>query len=327
MPKTISRRGVRLLRTILTGFLMTFTDAASRADDAQALVGPAVVDRLMEGLDEGVRVGVDVFELPRTQGEAAVLRKNADAVLPTASAIKTAIMIEMFAKFSRDLDAPPPGLDDILKDDHPAVAHFEPRGREQIRAGLSGASVRRIGRVMLGSDNATNLVYNAASNVAIALLGGPDEATRLVHARDPGFASIMVRRYMLTDRKARGDNESTAEGLGAVLRRLASREVPGLDAATVEACRTAVEVSDDAARGRRRFKNGALDSLPITRVVTGWYERPDAPTIVYVVMLALDDPGATPPAEAAAKLQDAADRIARDAVDELRGAKRGPDHP
>jgi hypothetical protein len=171
---------------------------------------------------------------------------------------------------------------------------------------------------MLGSDEATNLVYNAASNAAIALLGGPNETTRLIHARDPDFAAIMVRRYMLTDRKAHGDNESTPAALAAVLCRLADRSLPGADPETVEACRDAVEVSNDPARGRRHFKNGALDSLPVTRVVTGWYDRPDAPPIVYVVMLAQDDPAPTPPAEAADRLQKSAERLAALAVDSLR---------
>lgn len=273
------------------------------------------IDAAIAELGSGVRVGIDVRRLPSPGVPERALRKDADVVLPTASSIKTAIMIELFAKFAGRLDEPASDLDAILKDDHPAIAHFEPKQRDEIRAGLSGATIRRVGRVMLGSEGATNLVYNAASNVAIALLGGPDEATRLIHARDPEFAGIMVRRYMLTDRKARGDNESTPAALLAVLRRLADRSLPGLDAATVEACRMAVEVSDDPARGRRRFKDGALDSLPITRVVTGWYEKPGTPAILYVVMIAQDDTGAAPPAEAAAQLQQAAERLALPAVD------------
>nr|WP_303652762.1 hypothetical protein [Paludisphaera mucosa] len=296
---------------------MLFATAAVptvRGDDPQP---PKSLDQMMEAIGPGVRVGIVVTGPQKAEGEATAIRKNAEAALPTASSIKTAIMIELFAKFPKALDVPPPGLDAILKDDHPAVAHFEPGPRREIRAGLAGASVRRIGRVMLGSEAASNHVYNAASNVAIALLGGPDETTRLIHARDPAFAPIMVRRYMLTDRKARGDNESSAEALAAVLGRLAAREVPGLDAAAVEACRMVVSVSDDPARGRRRFKDGALDSTPITRVATGWYERPDGPPLVYVVMLAQDDPGPTPVAEAAAKLEAAATRLAEAAVDPL----------
>jgi len=296
---------------------LTAVVVMSLAATAARAQGPAEIDAEVARLGPGVRCGIDVRRLAAEGAPETSSRKDADAVLPTASSIKVAIMIEMFAKFAGKLDEPVPGLDAILKDDHPAIAHFEPKQRDEIRAGLAGATVRRIGRVMLGSEGATNLVYNAASNVAIAALGGPDETTRLIHARDPEFAAIMVRRYMLTDRKARGDNESTPAALAAVLRRLADRSLPGLDPATVEACRTVVEVSDDPARGRRHFKDGALDSLPVIRVVTGWYDRPGAPAIVYVVMLAQDDAAPTPLAEAAERLQRAAERIAALAVDSL----------
>ena len=289
--------------------------ALAIAAASQAAFGdePAAADRIrrdlgIEGLAPGVRVGVDAWRGPAPGAEASpAVAWEAEQVLPTASSIKTAIMIEMFARFPKALDQPAPGLDEILKDDHPAIAHFAPPQRDAIRAGLSGASVRRIGRVMLGSEGASNLVYNAASNVAIALLGGPDETTRRIHERAPEFAPIMVRRYMLTDRKARGDNEATAAALLAVVRRLALRDLPGLDAATVEACRMVVQVSDDPARGRRRSKGGALDSLPITRVSSGWYERPGEPPVAFVVMLALAAPGENPmtlphPSEVAPKM-------------------------
>src|SRR5690606_12157447 len=122
-----------------------------------------------------------------------------------------------------------------------------------------------------------------------------------------------VRRYMLADRKARGDNEATPAALAAILRRLADRSLPGVDVDTLEACRAVLETSDDPARGRRVFKNGSLDSPPVTRVVSGWYDRPDEPPVVYVVMLAQDDPSSSP-----AQLQQAAERLAKLAVDSLR---------
>ena len=60
--------------------------------------------------------------------------------LPTASAIKTAILIELFARFPDALDHPPPGLDAILKDDHPAIAHFNAQQRERDPQGPGGES-------------------------------------------------------------------------------------------------------------------------------------------------------------------------------------------
>ena len=234
----------------------------------------------------------------------------AGAALPAASAIKTAILIELFSKYAKALDRPPEGLDDILKEDAPAVAHFAPTQREEIRKGLAGSSARRIGGVMMGSVPASNLVYNAAANVAIALLGGPDGATKAIRARDPAFAPIAVRRYMLADRKARGDNEASAAALAAVGRRLASRRVPGLDATTVDAIRGAMLAKDDAHRGRHIFKEGDLATAPITVVRSGWYEPSGGPAIVYVVMLAQPDAGSASPDEAHRRLSETAARLA-----------------
>ncbi len=180
-----------------------------------------------DGVEAGLWVG-------GAKGDAWYAWK-ADEVRPTASAIKTAFLVELFARYAADLDRTPPGLDAILRDGHPAIAHFSAEGRDEVRKGLSGASVRRIGGIMMGSVPASNLVYNAAANVATALLGGPEGLTRAIHARDPAFAPIVVRRYMLADRKARGDNEATAASLAAVLRRVASGDLPGLRPDVVDA--------------------------------------------------------------------------------------------
>jgi hypothetical protein len=223
---------------------------------------------------------------------------KADEVLPTASAIKTAFLVELFGRYHEALDQPPPGLDEILADGHPAIAHFEAPARAEIRRSLQGATVRTIGKIMMGSEPAPNLVYNAAANVTTALLGGPEELTRAIHRRDPALRTIAVRRYMLADRRAHGDNEATPEALAAVLQRLSNREVPGLDHATLEAVRGAVLSADDPSLGRHFHKNGDLSSDPITHVESGWFEGPDHPPVVYVVMLAQADPQGLPRAEA-----------------------------
>ncbi|AGA31178.1 serine hydrolase [Singulisphaera acidiphila] len=238
----------------------------------------------------------------------ALYASGPTAILPTASAIKTAFLIELFARHAGTLDDSPPGLDLILQDDHPAVAHFTPAQRDEIREGLKGASVRRIGGVMMGSVPASNIVYNAAANVATALLGGPEGLTQAIHDRDPAFAPIMVRRYMLADRRAKGDNEATPTALAAVLQRLAARKVPGLDAATVEAIRRAVLAQDEPNLGRHFWKNGDLASDPITQVESGWYETEDR-TIVYTVMVAQPDAGSQPRDEAHHHLGETAKRL------------------
>ncbi len=266
-----------------------------------------------DGVEAGLWVG-------GTKGDAWYAWK-ADEVRPTASAIKTAFLVELFARHADDLDRTPPGLDAILSDDHPAIAHFSAEGREEVRKGLLGASVRKIGGIMMGTVPASNLVYNAAANVATALLGGPEGLTRAIHARDPSFAPIVVRRYMLADRKARGDNEATAASLAAVLRRVASGDIPGVRREAVDAIRTAVLVEDYPGGGRHHYKTGEIDTDPLTRVRTGWIERPRGETIVYAAMTRQPSPGARPRAEAGERLAKTDRRLA-DAILEAAGAGR-----
>ena len=235
--------------------------------------------------------------------------RGSGETLPTASAIKTSILIELFARFADALDQPPPGLDAILRDDHPAITHFSPQQRDEVRKGLAGGSVRRLGGIMMGSVPASNIVYNAAANVAIALLGGPEEATRSIRARDPAFAPIAVRRYMLADRKATGDNVATAAALASVIQRLASRRVPGIADSTVEDIRRAMLAKDDPRGGRLFLKDGDLASDPITCVRSGWSEKPGGGAIVFVVMIAQDKPDSLTPDQAHRDLAATAGRL------------------
>jgi hypothetical protein len=88
----------------------------------------------------------------------ALYASGSGETLPTASAIKTAILVEMFARFADALDRPPPGLDALLKDDHPAIVHFGPEQRGEVRKALAGVPVRRLGGIMMGSVPASNVV-------------------------------------------------------------------------------------------------------------------------------------------------------------------------
>lgn len=293
-------------RGAAVAIVLALAPSAARADfdGVDAAVDKAVAER-----GGPIRVGLWVGG-----PSGATYERDAGKTLPTASAVKTAILIELFARYAGSLDRTPEGLDAVLKDDHPAIAHFAAPQREEIRKGLAGASAREVGGVMMGSVAASNLVYNAAANVAIALLGGPEGTTRAIRARDPAFATIAVRRYMLADRKARGDNEATAGALAAVLQRLASRRVNGLAAEVVEEVRKTILTKDDAKRGRHFFKAGDLATVPITVVRSGWYEPPVGPAVVYVVMLARDDAGPSP-GEAHRRLSEAAERLTEVLVD------------
>ena len=205
------------------------------------------------------------------------------SVMPTASAIKTAFLVEWFAEHRDALDQPLPGLDQVLADDHPAIAHFTPKQREEIREGLQGASVRRLGGIMMGPIKVSNVVYNAAANVITALLGGPQRLTDRIHQRDPAFAPIQVRRYMLADRVENGDNEATPAALAAVLQRLAERKLRGVDTKLIDEIRNSISHEEKSEFGPRYWKGGALNSDPITRVESGWYDAGEH-SLVYCVM-------------------------------------------
>jgi hypothetical protein len=127
---------------------------------------------------------------------------------------------------------------------------------------------------------------------------------------------------MLADRKATGDNVATPAALAAVLRCLSSRRVPGIPEATVEDIRRAMLVKDDPRRGKVFIKDGDLASDPITCVRTGWCEKPGGGTIIFVVMIAEDDPGARTRDEAYRDLAATAGRLTEALLDGMRSVAR-----
>ena len=180
---------------------------------------------------------------------AAVFERDPDAPRPTASAIKSFYLVELFARFADALDRPLPGVEGVLADDaHPAISHFTPEQRAEIRRELNGATVRRVGLVMMGTAPASNVVYNAAANVTTAVLGGPDALTALIRKRDAAFAAVSARRYMLRNRRERGDNEAPAIALAALYQRLAARRLAGIEAPAMDAIHEALRRRDDPAR-------------------------------------------------------------------------------
>jgi hypothetical protein len=273
----------------------------------------------LESHGDGVEAGIWVGAL---SGEPQFTHK-ADAIFPTASAIKTAFLIELFARYADALDQPPPGLDAVLADTHPAVAHFTAPQREEIRKGLTGVSVRKLGGIMMGSVRASNIVYNAAANVTTALLGGPEALTRAIRARDPSFAPIAARRYMLAPRNVTGDNEATPAALAAVLKCVATdRTSSPTPKGTLQAVSEAMLTPKDhiGIKGRHHVKEGALDSDPLVRVHSGWVERDDGTTLVYVVMLTQPSPGKLARDKAGERLEATTRRITKMVVDAV--AKR-----
>ena len=157
-------------------------------------------------------------------------------------------------------------------------------------------------------------MYNAAASVSIALLGGPEGMTRAIRARDPALASFAVRRYMLAPRDVTGDNEASASSLAAFLRKLASGALDGVDAPTTTAIRAAMLTRNDlfGLPGRHHVKDGALNSNPLVRVLSGWREpaEKDGTIMVYVIMLSQPGPGMLPRDKAGERLEETAKKIA-----------------
>ncbi len=275
---------------------------ADRADDPRLL---AEVRAVVAELGHGMRAAV---WLGPARGEPQ-LAWNVEATMPCASAIKAAYLVELFAAHADALDRPLPGADAVLADDqHPAVAHFTPAQRAVAQQALAGVSTRRLAEAMISSKGVDNLTYNVAANLVTACLGGPIWLQSKVHARDPLWRGLHVRRYMLTDRTVNGDNDATAHSLAAVHGSLAARSVDGLSRQTIEACRLILVRAADA-QGRAVFaKGGALDSDPVTRVEAGWREGPQG-AVVHVVMLAQDGVAAAERTAAGQRLGAAARRI------------------
>jgi hypothetical protein len=264
--------------------------AGARTQQQARLEAPALsreVDRLLEAHGEGIAASL---WLGGATGPAWFAR-NESAPRPTASAIKTFYLVELFDTAAKGLDRPLDGVAPVLGEDtHAAISHFTPVQRDDIRRELGGASARRLGLVMMGTAPASNEVYNAAANVTTAVLGGPEALTARIHRRDPAFAGVAARRYMLRDRKEHGDNEAPATALAALYQKLASGTLAGIDGATLEAIRAALRRTDEPVLGPHYAKDGNLPSDPLAEVRAGWYETAAGPRI-YVVMTTQPAPG------------------------------------
>lgn len=245
----------------------------------------AQLDGLLQPAGPTLRAGVWVAD-----GDGNVLfAHHAEATLPTASAIKVAYLVELFGAMAPDLGRAPGLAKQVLEASaHPALRPFAAEQQPEIRTKLNVLDARAIGATMIHGKGVSNAVYNAAANLVTAELGGPRGLNEKIAARWDGPSEIAVRRYMLAPRDA-GDNEATPRALGRVLLALARRDVPKLSVEAQDAARACLAVGHERGRGEHFAKSGALDSTPVTRVASGWYEA-NGKALVYVVMLAQPTP-------------------------------------
>ena len=207
---------------------------------------------------------------------------NADSVRPAASAIKTAILIEFFSTQVDSLDSPFESLKEIVNNpDGPAIRHFNEEQKAAVRGELRELTARQLAEAMIHSEHVeSNAAYNAAANVIIEYLGGPEALTERVRQRFPSAEELQVARYMLADRKENDDNLLTAEALATVLGFLA-------EGASFDELRTAARevlfLEVDGIRGDHYYKGGTLTSDPQVRIEAGWWDYRGA-TCVYVVI-------------------------------------------
>jgi len=297
-------------------FPLLLLGAACAVPPPTPQIDPALtahVEAAIAELGPGVRAAVWLSP-PLGSPRVAI---GTDEPMPVASAIKVGYLVELFAAFPDALDAPLPDAAVLLADEHPAVAHFPAAMRQTARQALATASVRRIGEAMITGKGVDNATYNIAANVVTAHFGGPAGLLAKLHARDPSWRGLQVRRYMLADRTVHGDNEATARSLAAVHGMLARGSVPGVDARAIAAARAVLARADDPT-GRKVFaKGGSLDSDPVTRVEGGWHESTGG-TLVHVVMLSQSGVAAGERAAAGKRLAAAAKRIEQMLVSERR---------
>ena len=212
----------------------------------------------------------------RGRGRRLVRARSRSTPRATASAIKTFYLVELFDRFAGALDRPLPGVDAVLADDaHPAIAHFTPEQRAEIRRELTGATVRRVGLVMMGIAPASNIVYNAAANVTTAPLGGPEALTAAdSDARPPRSPSSRRAATCSATAASAATTKRPALGAGRALPAARRRGAwPASTRATMDAIHAAL---------RRRRRSGARPPLrqgrqPGTRirmceVRAGWYD-------------------------------------------------------
>ena len=302
--------------------------AAASAAIAEALAGVSTDD--FTDLGRSIWIGAADS---RFTGGAPLHAEHETVPRPAASSIKTAYLVEFFADRADALDEPVPDAAAVVGDrSHPAIVHFDSETQDEIREHLETAGARTVGRHMIRGTGVSNPVYNAAANLVTAFLGGPRELTARIQARHADFQGIEARRYMLAARDVTGDNEVTAASLAAVLAAIARGDLPGISPDLHEAMRE-VLFFEETPEGRHLYKGGSLNSSPITRVLSGYFDGADDPPgrqLVYVFMAELPGPesaapGDLEPGEAGRRLQDHLEALREAALPPARNALRQGD--
>ena len=237
---------------------------------------PKNVASLLKALPDETEIGLVVLD----RRGRVVFQHNSELELPAASSVKSILLLELFATFADELDTTDRSdIRKIVNDgNHPAIAHFSTKSKKLIAEGLSDVSIKQLGSILIDYEDQegnkySNAVYNAASNVAIALLGGPEGASAAIQKRHDAFADVNFRRYMLADRNVTGDNTASPLALAKLFHISVGKTPKGVKAKISKEV-AAILHSVDYKNGAKLYsKGGTLYSDPVTQVRSGQYRR------------------------------------------------------
>jgi hypothetical protein len=282
-------------------------NASAAASAKNRTSSPTDLDAEIDGLGLdrlGGALGIEIV----IEGRGVVYSRDPSTPRPAASAIKTAIALDLLAERADVLNDVPVGVQNLLSPGmHPAFRGFSAAQLDEARRALAGKTYLELARIMMGRTEALNDIYNAACNVLMVKLGGPAAINRRLHERDPAFAGFDVNRYMLTW-DGDGDNMATPEALVNLYRMTASGHVPGLDAVRVDTLRELILDSGTGGPGSVYEKAGTLYPKPIARVHAGYVTRPEG-TLVYAIMGEVADTGSRAPGDVFVELLNAVDTV------------------
>lgn len=264
-----------------------------------------------------VKLGIEIA----VEGQGVIYSRAPEEPRAAASAIKSAILLDLFLSMGDQLDQVPPGAEALLGfHGHPAFAGFSREELDRAQTQLAGRTYLELARIMMGRTDAGNDVYNAACNLIMVKLGGPGAITRRLVALDPGLAGIDINRYMEAW-NGNGDNRATPEALVTLYRMALSGHVPGLDPAHMTLWRSLLLEEGDGGPGSRYEKLGTLYPEPMVRVHAG-YQLREQGSVIYAVMGEIPTfPGGNDPAQRFVRLMNAVDTLTTTCLDLVPGGR------
>jgi hypothetical protein len=223
------------------------------------------------------------------EGKGVVKSRAPGVPRAAASAIKTAIAIDFLGAQGMNLDEVLQGSETLLEPGtHPAMSGFTPDELAHCRTELAGKTYRDLLSIMMGRRASSNEAYNAACNLIMIKLGGPESITRRLHGLDPSLRGIVLNRYM-QQWNGDGDNQATPDALVSLYRMTASGAVPGLGSGEIKELRELLRRKDET--DTLYEKEGTLFPRPMVRVRAGFVQKPDG-CLVYAIMGEVPQPGA-----------------------------------